>query len=525
MNDLPPAWSSATFNSAAFQSNDSLSKSVADRLYLPIGAASALSGVIPGLATASKAVVLDASRNITNMGNIASTGTLSLSSVSGGDVITMTTSSTSARNTIRMITDTQSWEMGTRGSTAANPNTFYMYNGSYKLVMQPSGDTALNARLSLNTSGSHLGLVNGASNGLIEQVSSSDLLRLVRGYAVNIGTSGINIGNGSVAAARYPIDLGATAADVHICTFQSPGTSIYGIGANNTASLYTSGGSGGHRFYYSTGPTIGSLLGTITTDGNMIAEKNVIGNTGGFFKGFNGTGLSGTGVKCHMGNATYGEVFAYDYTASAMKNLRVGNRIYISDSAQSVAIGSGTTVGQYPLSVLGNFSTSFGGSYGYLGLGGAGTGTGTGVVPVSIYSENRVWASEFNAFSDRRLKDGISDISTEEAMDFVRDVSPVSFSWKCDESKRRSIGYIAQDVLRSSKFPELVSLGPDEDLEEEVDEDGFVSPAGQRFVVSYQSAIPILHKAMQELLNRIEVLEAGVSGVSKPKKSKRAIKL
>lgn len=498
MNDLPPAWSPATFNAAAFASNDSLSKSTADRLYLPIGAASALTGVIPGLGTASKAVVLDASRNVTNMGFIGQ------SVAAGGDMLTLTTTATTARNTIRMISDTQSWEIGSRASAAANPNTFYIYNGAYRLIMQPNGDTALNARLSLSTSGSHLSLVNGGNSGLLE-VDASNNLRLVRGFAMNLGSSGVNIANGSTATARYPIDLGNSAGDIQMCFSQNGSGPSYSIGANNTNMNYAS--ANGHLFYRSTvGGSLGTLLATVASDGTFSATNNLISDKGWFVKqgGFSSSGRTGLGMAAHMANLTYGEVFCYDYSVSQQRDIRLGNTIYVNAQNQSVGIGTGTSLPIYPLNVTGNFTTSGPGAYGYLNTGGSGTGGATGSVPVSIYAQHRVWCSEVNAFSDARLKDGFRDISGDDALDFVTSVTPKSYHWRCDETKRTNYGYIAQDVLKHGRFPELVSTGPDADLKEEVDEDGFTSPAGHRFVVSYQNAVPILHKALQSQQQMIE---------------------
>ena len=91
--------------------------------------ASALTSVSAGTASASKALVLDGSSGITGI------ATIGLNSVSGNDMITLTTTSTAARNTIKFVTDNQSWEIGSRGSTASNGNTFYIYNAAYKLLM------------------------------------------------------------------------------------------------------------------------------------------------------------------------------------------------------------------------------------------------------------------------------------------------------------------------------------------------------------------------------------------------------
>jgi hypothetical protein len=50
----------------------------------------------------------------------------------------------------------------------------------------------------------------------------------------------------------------------------------------------------------------------------------------------------------------------------------------------------------------------------------------------------------------------------------------------------------------------LFNLVPDESIDEEVDDDGFVSPAKTLFVLSNQNIIPILHMAIKDLYAKIE---------------------
>ena len=73
-----------------------------------------------GTAQANKAVVLDSSRNVTNLNNI----TLN----SSADAITLSNMTTSARQNIRFISNARTWELGSRGSGASNPDTFYLWD-------------------------------------------------------------------------------------------------------------------------------------------------------------------------------------------------------------------------------------------------------------------------------------------------------------------------------------------------------------------------------------------------------------
>ena len=75
-------------------------------------------------------------------------------------------------------------------------------------------------------------------------------------------------------------------------------------------------------------------------------------------------------------------------------------------------------------------------------------------------------------------------------------ISPVYYEYKADESKKRRIGLIAQEVQRD--FPETIDIGPGE----------------QKLLgVAYADLVPVLLQAINELSVRVEALEA-----KKPKK-------
>lgn len=86
MNSLQPTFTSAKFNTSAFNSGGYITKAEADRLYLGIYSGRNLGlidGITPGLAAASKAVILDTSLNISGINAISATqitGTLQTAS-------------------------------------------------------------------------------------------------------------------------------------------------------------------------------------------------------------------------------------------------------------------------------------------------------------------------------------------------------------------------------------------------------------------------------------------------------------
>jgi len=69
-NVLPPAFTSAIFNTSAFSSSQYLTKRQADLLYAPYTIYNLLNAT-PGIATASKALIFDSSISITNINNLS----------------------------------------------------------------------------------------------------------------------------------------------------------------------------------------------------------------------------------------------------------------------------------------------------------------------------------------------------------------------------------------------------------------------------------------------------------------------
>ena len=114
--------------------------------------------------------------------------------------------------------------------------------------------------------------------------------------------------------------------------------------------------------------------------------------------------------------------------------------------------------------------------------------------------------------SDRNLKEDIETISTP-TIDLIKKVSPKLFKWKNDTSKTQHGGFIAQEM--QPLFPKLIS-GTDYD-ESRTDhgdpneEQGPGNPTGLAF--DYDGYTAYLTKAMQELIAKVESLEAEVAAL------------
>jgi len=91
-----------------------------------------------GTAEANKAIVLDGSRNVTNLNNITLNST--------GDAITLSNATTTSRQNIKFISDVRTWELGTRGSGASTPDTFYLWdnnNSAMRFNVSSSGNMGI----------------------------------------------------------------------------------------------------------------------------------------------------------------------------------------------------------------------------------------------------------------------------------------------------------------------------------------------------------------------------------------------
>lgn len=479
-----------------------------------------LHGVTPGTATASNAIVLDASSNITSIGTIGQTV------AAGGDMLVLTSSATAARNTIKFVTDNQSWEIGSRGSTASNPTNFYVYNGAYKLLMNPTGDTSILSStdstsattgclkltgglgvvkniyctgiLTLDRNGSNLTINNGANSALIELSSSPINLRMARGYALSVGGSGVSIVSSGTRDPVCPLDMGQTASNMIVSLYNNT-ASYYGFSANNSSTQYSSGG--GHVFYSSctnASPINTKVLGISSTGRVELVNNGYIGNAA---------------YNNMLYLASSGTVLINSSTVSNTSNwLEITGNTYNTGYS-----GWGINNPTFPIHVTNSGTTSIS-SYGYVSI----TGT-TGLIPGSSGNfacaakfADRIVSGEHNLVSDRRIKKDITDITEEEALAFLS-INPIHYILK--KCGTPSYGYIAQEImkcqaLKHNKYilDDIINICPEPGIKEEIDEDGFLNPADSIFTVNYAKCVPLLHKIIkmqeskiQELSNALQV--------------------
>lgn len=118
-----------------------------------------------------------------------------------------------------------------------------------------------------------------------------------------------------------------------------------------------------------------------------------------------------------------------------------GSGIFVSTTGN---IGMGTATPSYPLHVNASANGNIG-NYNYYS---SSTGTSSGTVSVSIYASSRIVATEFNAYSDHRIKNNIVDIDDSTALATLRQIEPKRYNYIDTIKKGQSPvwGFIAQQV-------------------------------------------------------------------------------
>ena len=113
--------------------------------------------------------------------------------------------------------------------------------------------------------------------------------------------------------------------------------------------------------------------------------------------------------------------------------------------------------------------------------------------------------------SDRNLKENIETITTS-SIDLIKQVIPRTFNWKHDRKNIPHGGFIAQEM--QPLFPKLINgVEYDESRTDDGDPNdenaGKCNPTGMGF--DYNGYTAYLTKAMQELIAKVETLEAEIA--------------
>lgn len=258
----------------------------------------------------------------------------------------------------------------------------------------------------------------------------------------------------------------------------------------------------------------GSLLGNTTGyDNSAFGRSALLGNTTGYNNvsvgvtslagNTTGIGNVGIGVGALVGNTTgVGNTsmgtFSMTGTTTGYKNTAVGHSVMTANTTGYANVGVGhltlgTCTTGYENTAVGNaalFSISTGFNNTAIGFD-AQVPTATGSNQVRIGNVGVSYAAiqvPWTITSDRKYKHNIVGISL--GMDFIKKLRPVEYFRIGDESGKKEMGFIAQ---------EMKAVLGETDL-------GLISyaPSYDALSVRYNDIIPILVKALQELKDEFD---------------------
>jgi hypothetical protein len=269
-----------------------------------------------------------------------------------------------------------------------------------------------------------------------------------------------------------------------------------------------------------------NVQGAITSQGSGTAATSFISGVNAY-SGValqltpNGTGAANQAIRdtssvssnmyfdVNTGGSAHGQ-FQFR-SSNAFSQLLVVSNSAVTVNRQML-IGGGSQ-GAY-VTISGTNSYTLGGPYGYLNSSGAGTvggGGNSGNVGWSLQCIGRIQVNEIDATSDERLKDIQGTIPLDRALQFVRAVDGILYTWKPgfgDEGIKSGFG--AQSVHKAG-FDHMVAPIPNDRVEGSTDADGFTSPDKFQLTLNYLEAIPYHHEVIKHLLDKIEQLEKTVA--------------
>ncbi|KAH9109317.1 hypothetical protein AeMF1_008377 [Aphanomyces euteiches] len=280
------------------------------------------------------------------------------------------------------------------------------------------------------------------------------------------------------------------------------------LGVSSLSLNYTSGGL--HTWFYnnSTTPAItGTQQMQLSTGGNLN-----IANGGVHCYGLNAGDLSTTGPGMHMHYSTgssVGILQCFDYSSSQYKDINIQSSLFYKSS--NGFWGVGTNNPGCPLEILGTGSQSTGSGFTFITSSSVGQATGFSNRNFSLKTSGGIMVAsgEIDCLSDLRTKSDVIDLSQDQSERFVRNITPIEYSYKANPDKRH-YGYGAQELVKHGLSVLVGATDSDEPLPEEIIEcvNGDVIQIGSdsRLVVDVISIVPLLHSALKRALKKIDNL-------------------
>ncbi len=346
-------------------------------------------------------------------------------------------------------------------------------------------------------SGEQLALLANVSTGTVvaDSLLAADSNLDLVGFS-NLGATTLSLGNSTLHEAQLALLANVSTGTVVADSLLAADSNLDLVGFNQLSATTLAG-----TLQTASQPNITSLgtLSGLSINGSVGIDTN-------------------TPQKRLEINSATGNCLRLSYDKNTSEANYVDMTVSAAGNLSIVSSGGSTTIDQVVSNklILGNTSNSImpleigyvpfvmTGAYAYNTSGGARgvmTAGGTTSYNYSIRAQGRILCTQsVDVTSDRRVKTNIQELSEEYCTKFIEKTTPVSFNLINGDSSL-SYGYIAQDLLRHG-FDDLVNLNHDAAMEEEIDEDGLISPKGVKFSVSYEHIIPMLainqRRLMQE---------------------------
>ena len=438
--------------------------------------------------------------------SLTSLGTLTSLAVTNSSATPVTVTYTPATRTGVAILATGKDSVGGTG-----------YFDFFKITNTTSGVTNGSKTMRLNSTGT-LEILNSAYNATILSITDTGFVAINtatgvsngiptnNGIAMNSNSYIYDDGNYHLTSKSGNIWLNANDGSAVSINTQMP-TGITGGGLNVQGAVKSlASGAAATSFISGAGAISGVALqldsGTAGTAANMaVRDTSTVASTMYFDVS---TGSTTNGTFKFRSSSSFNELMVLNNT-----NVTVNKQMLIGGGSQTAYVSINST-NSYNIS----------GSYGYLGGGGAGSigsGGNTGTVGFSLYCSGRIQSNEVDVPSDERLKDIQGTIPLDKALQFVRAIDGILYTWKPgfgDEGLKS--GFSAQGVHKAG-FDHMVVPVPNDRVEGSTDADGFTSPDKFQLTLNYMEAIPYHHEVIKHLLDRIEQLEATVAKLTADK--------
>jgi hypothetical protein len=430
-----------------------------------------IDGITPGTASASKALVLDANKDITGINKLVAnilTGTIetpyqpNITDVENLNIISHNGSTTGLSLGGVLVTSTAT-ELN---YVDATPGTA---TASKSIILDASKDiSGINSLSATNLTGQ----LQTAAQPNITSV----------GTLTSITTSGsLTLGSTSISESEIAKIDGITPGTASASKALVLDSNLDISGINSLSATNLTG-----QLQTAAQPNITSVgtLTSITTSGSLTLGS---------------TSISESEIA-KIDGVTPG-------TASASKALVLDSNKDISTihklTTEILAVGSPANT-NLPVEI-GYTTYQYTGAYAYSndanahGLVDAGNGPSANY---SLRADGRILVTgEIGITSDRRLKENVMELTYSTSKKFIMTTTPVKFNWKNGDGIK-DYGYIAQDVLKAG-FDDLVTVVPHPGMEGSIDEDGFINPDGAKFTLGSGKIVPLLALNQREIFSEL----------------------